>query len=164
MLRCNECEYSIGCTWTKGSDPSHLAKVLWPFVHPQPQEHIASCKKYREAIRSHTPTAIPIHHILQKYRETMALITRKEGNTKVKKITEGEGKSSKVQGQSDSVREGKGRTRGQSRRKGQEATKRCRHRHFGMCSHADLATFRFRCEIMTRQWQVVLKKRKAQRM
>ena len=56
VLRCNECEYSIGCAWTKGSDPSHLAKVLWPFVHPQPQEHIASCKKYREAIRSHTHT------------------------------------------------------------------------------------------------------------
>ena len=33
----------------------------------------------------------------------MALITRKEGNTKVKKITEGEGKISEVQGQSDSV-------------------------------------------------------------
>ena len=108
VLSCNECEYSIGCTWTKGSDPSHLAKVLWPFVHPQPQEYIASCKKYREAILSHTPTAIPVHRILQKYKETMALITRKEDDTKVKKITEGEGKSSKVQRRSDSVHEGKG--------------------------------------------------------
>ena len=42
MLSCNECKYTIGCTWSKSSDASHLAKVLWPFVHPQPQEHIES--------------------------------------------------------------------------------------------------------------------------